>query len=75
MFTSSMINGEAAPGLSSGYAIRAATALHLPRGYQLEWSEVTGAEIKSGNQTLLISLVCLFRVYVAGGTINFLKIP
>lgn len=67
MFTSSMINGEPAPGYSSGDAIRAVEEVAediLPRGYTFDWSGVTREEIKSGNQTLVIFLICLFFVYM-----------
>lgn len=67
MFTSAMINGEAAPGYSSGDAIRAVeetAAQVLPRGYTFDWSGITREEIKSGNQTLIIFLICLFFVYL-----------
>lgn len=67
MFTSSMINGEPAPGYSSGDAIRAVEEVAadiLPRGYTFDWSGVTREEIKSGNQTLIIFLICLFFVYM-----------
>lgn len=67
MFTASMINGEPAPGFSSGEAIAAveetAQAV-LPRGFTFEWSGVTREEIKSGNQTIAIFLICLLFVYL-----------
>jgi HAE1 family hydrophobic/amphiphilic exporter-1 len=67
MFTSSMINGEPAPGYSSGDAIAAVNetaAQVLPRGYTFEWSGVSREEIKSGNQALIIFMICLFFVYL-----------
>lgn len=67
MFTSAMINGEPAPGYSSGDAIRAVeevAAEILPRGYTYDWSGITREEIKSGNQTFVIFLICLFFVYM-----------
>ena len=67
MYTSAMINGEAAEGFSSGDAITAVeeTALQvLPRGYQIDWSGMTREEIKSGNQAVYIFLICLFFVYL-----------
>lgn len=67
MFTSSMINGEPAVGYSSGDAIAAveATALEtLPRGYTFDWSGITREEIKSGNQALIIFMICLLFVYL-----------
>jgi HAE1 family hydrophobic/amphiphilic exporter-1 len=67
MFTSALINGEPAPGYSSGEAIAAVeeTAREvLPRGFTYDWSGVTREEIKSGNQTLTIFLICLLFVYL-----------
>ncbi|MBT31981.1 MAG: hydrophobe/amphiphile efflux-1 family RND transporter [Thalassobius sp.] len=67
MFTSAMINGEAADGYSSGDAIKAVeeTALKvLPRGYQIDWSGMTREEIESGNQAVYIFMICLLFVYL-----------
>ena len=67
MFTSAMLNGEPAPGYSSGDAIRAVeeTAREvLPRGYDIEWSGVAREEIESGNQAIFIFIICLLFVYL-----------
>ncbi|NCI46408.1 efflux RND transporter permease subunit [Sediminibacterium soli] len=67
MYTSAMINGEAAEGYSSGDAIEAVekTAKEtLPKGYGIEWSGMTREQILSGNQALYIFLVCLVFVYL-----------
>jgi hydrophobic/amphiphilic exporter-1 (mainly G- bacteria), HAE1 family len=67
MFTSAMINGDAAEGYSSGDAIRAVeeTALDiLPRGFELDWSGITREQIASGNQAIYIFLLCLVFVYL-----------
>lgn len=67
MFTSAMINGDAAPGFSSGDAIKAVeeTALSmLPRGFDIDWSGITREQIESGNQAIYIFLVCLLFVYL-----------
>lgn len=67
MYLSSMINGNAADGYSSGDAIAAVervAAEVLPRGYSYEWSGMTREEILSGNQTTVIFLVCLLFVYL-----------
>ncbi|UCS93125.1 efflux RND transporter permease subunit [Echinicola marina] len=67
MYTSAMINGEAAPGFSSGDAIQAveATALEfLPRGFDIDWSGITREQIASGNQALYIFAICLVFVYL-----------
>lgn len=67
MYTSALINGEPAPGYSSGDAIRATEEVAneiLPRGYSFEWSGVSREEIKSGGQAITIFLICLFFVYL-----------
>ncbi|WP_339793009.1 efflux RND transporter permease subunit [uncultured Imperialibacter sp.] len=67
MFTSAMINGEPAPGYSSGDAIKAVeetARAYLPRGFNYDWSGMTKEEIASGSQTIIIFMVCLFFVYM-----------
>jgi HAE1 family hydrophobic/amphiphilic exporter-1 len=67
MYTSAMINGDAAPGYSSGDAIKAVervAATSLPRGYSYDWSGMTREEILSGNQAIFIFAVCLIFVYL-----------
>lgn len=67
MFTSAMINGEAAAGYSSGDAIKAVERIaeeKLPRGYTYDWSGMTREEILAGNQTLYIFIICLVFVYL-----------
>lgn len=67
MYTSAMINGESAPGFSSGEAIAAVekiAAEKLPRGYGIEWSGMTREQILSGNQAVYIFLICLVFVYL-----------
>ncbi|ODS77982.1 MAG: multidrug transporter AcrB [Cytophagaceae bacterium SCN 52-12] len=67
MFTSAMINGEAASGFSSGDAIKAVERLaeeKLPKGYTYDWSGMTREEILAGNQTLYIFSICLIFVYL-----------
>ena len=67
MFTAAMINGDAAPGYSSGDAIRAiqeVAAQSLPRGFTYEWSGMTREEILSGNQAIYIFAICLLFVYL-----------
>ncbi|KIC94955.1 efflux RND transporter permease subunit [Flavihumibacter solisilvae] len=66
MYTSAMVNGDAAPGYSSGDAIAAIqdVASKLPRGYSYEWSGMTREQILSGNQAVMIFLICLLFVYL-----------
>lgn len=67
MFTSAMINGDAAPGYSSGDAIKAVERIakeKLPKGYTYDWSGMTREEILSGDQALYIFAICLVFVYL-----------
>jgi HAE1 family hydrophobic/amphiphilic exporter-1 len=67
MYTSAMVNGEAAKGYSSGDAIKAIEEVvkeKLPRGFAYEWSGMTREEILSGNQLIFIFIICLLFVYL-----------
>lgn len=67
MYTSAMINGDAAQGYSSSDAIEAikqVTAETLPRGYTIDWSGMTRDEVLSGNQKVYVFVLCLVFVYL-----------
>ena len=67
MYTAAMINGDAAPGYSSGDAIRAIEEVakqKLPRGFSYEWSGMTREQILSGNQAVYIFAIVLLFVYL-----------
>lgn len=67
MYTSAMINGNAAEGYSSSDAIAAVektAAEILPRGFTIEWSGMTREQIISGNQAVFIFIICLVFVYL-----------
>jgi HAE1 family hydrophobic/amphiphilic exporter-1 len=67
MFTAALINGDAAPGYSSGDAITAIEEVaknELPRGFAIEWSGMTREEVLSGNQAIYIFIICLIFVYL-----------
>ncbi len=67
MYTSAMINGDAAAGYSSGDAISTIekiAAEKLPKGYSFEWSGMTREQILSGNQAIYIFIICLIFVYL-----------
>ena len=66
MYSSAMLNGEAAAGYSSGQAIEAVerVAETLPPGYEIEWSGMTREQIISGNQALYVFILCLVFVYM-----------
>jgi HAE1 family hydrophobic/amphiphilic exporter-1 len=67
MFTSALINGDAAEGYSSGDAIKAVEEVALqmlPRGFDIDWSGITREQIASGNQAIYIFIICLIFVYL-----------
>lgn len=66
MYTSALINGDAAPGYSSGDVIKTIqeAAKKLPKGYSYEFSGMTREEILSGNQAVYIFAICLIFVYL-----------
>lgn len=66
MYTSSAINGSAAPGYSSGEAIKAIqeVAASLPRGYDIDWLGLSKDEVTRGNEALYIFLVVLAFVFL-----------
>ncbi|MET0636975.1 MAG: efflux RND transporter permease subunit [Chitinophagaceae bacterium] len=67
MFTASEISGSAAPGFSSGEAIKTITevaAKTLPRGYGIDWAGISKDEVARGNEAIYIFLICLGFVYL-----------
>ncbi|WP_439482700.1 efflux RND transporter permease subunit [Cyclobacterium plantarum] len=67
LFRSSTINGDAAPGYSSGQSIERISALaaaELPLGYGIDFAGVSREEIKSGGSTLLIFVLSIVFVFL-----------
>jgi HAE1 family hydrophobic/amphiphilic exporter-1 len=67
LFRSAEINGNAAPGYSSGDAIHAMEEVAkeaLPTGYTFEWTGLSLEEIKSGGQSAMFFGLGLFVVYL-----------
>jgi HAE1 family hydrophobic/amphiphilic exporter-1 len=67
MYPSAMINGQPAPGYSSGDAITAikeVAAQSLPKGYGYDWAGSSKDQAEAGNQAIYIFLVCLIFVYL-----------
>lgn len=67
LYSSMGINGEAAPGYSSGDAIRAVRETAgqvLPKGYGYEFSGISREESETSGNTVLIFLFCLVFVYL-----------
>ncbi|WP_154856080.1 efflux RND transporter permease subunit [Cyclobacterium xiamenense] len=67
MYNSSTVKGAAAPGYSSGdviAAIERIAAEKLPQGYGHDWYGMSREEVGSGNQAIVIFLICLLFVYL-----------
>lgn len=67
MYNSSEISGSAAPGYSSGAAIKVieeVAAKTLPRGFGIGWAGISADEVAQGNQAIYIFLICLGFVYL-----------
>ncbi len=71
LFRSAEINGQGAPGVSSGQALEAMESLasqYLPQGMSTEWTGISLEQKESGGQTLVIfamGLVFVFLVLAA----------
>ena len=66
LFNSAGVNGSAAPGYSTGDAIKAVqevSATALPSNYSIAFSGLTREEISAGNQTLFIIILSVLFVY------------
>ncbi|MCE9668111.1 multidrug efflux RND transporter permease subunit [Myxococcus stipitatus] len=67
LFRSAEINGQAAPGVSSGQAIEAMEALaaqYLPQGMGSEWTGISLEQKESGGQTMIIFGLGLLFVFL-----------
>jgi multidrug efflux system outer membrane protein len=67
MFPSAEINGDTAPGFSSGQAISTMERLAkevLPAGFGFEWTDLAYQQILAGNTALLIFPLCVLFVFL-----------
>ncbi|MCY1017585.1 efflux RND transporter permease subunit [Pyxidicoccus sp. MSG2] len=67
LFRAVEINGQAAPGVSSGQAMEAMEALaaqHLPLGMSTEWTGISLEQKQSGGQTMVIFGLGLLFVFL-----------
>ncbi len=67
MFPSAEINGEQAPGYSSGDALRAiqeTVKQKLPKGYGIDWAGISRDEVNGGGEATFIFLICIVFVYL-----------
>ena len=71
MFTAAQLSGQAAPGYSSGDAMRAITEVAqevLPQGYTIAWAGTSYQEEKvagKGNSAFIFALVFIFLILAA----------
>ena len=66
-FRSADLNGNPAPGYSSGQAQDAITKIldeTLPQGFEFEWTELTYQQILAGNTAIYIFPLCIFFVFL-----------
>ena len=66
-YGSALINGNAAPGFSSGQAIQAmqrAAATALPRDFGYEWTGITYQELRAGSVAIVVFALALVFVFL-----------
>ncbi len=66
-FRSADLNGNAAPGYSSGEAQAAITKIleeTLPPGIEYEWTELTYQQILAGNTAIFVFPICILLVFL-----------
>jgi multidrug efflux pump len=66
-FLSADLNGNAAPGFSSGEAQAAVTRIAaetLPRGFSFEWTELTYQDILAGSSALVVYPLAILLVFL-----------
>jgi multidrug efflux pump len=66
-FLSADVNGQAAPGYSSGQAQAAVERIvteTLPKGFRAEWTELTYQEILAGNSGILVFPIAILLVFL-----------
>ena len=67
MFPAAEINGDTAPGFSSGQAIATMEGLArkvLPSGMSFEWTDLTYQQVIAGNTALFIFPLCVLFVFL-----------
>jgi gold/copper resistance efflux pump len=78
-YPSADLSGGPAPGVSSGEAIEAMTELarlHLPPGFDFEWTELTYQQVRDGNAGLWVfPLAVLLAFLILAAQYNSWKLP
>jgi len=66
-FTAATVNGQAAPGISTGQTMQALTdvaAKTLPQGYSFEWSSLSYQEALASSQTIIVFALAIIFGYL-----------
>jgi multidrug efflux pump len=63
MYASASVNGNSAPGVSSGTIVDAVTQIAREMGIPFEWTQTTYLEVQAGNIALLIFALGTLLVY------------
>ncbi|MDN7896433.1 efflux RND transporter permease subunit [Burkholderia cepacia] len=67
LYPATEINGDTAPGLGSGFAIKTMESLAkqvLPPGISFEWTDLSYQQTTAGNTGLLVFPLCVLLVYL-----------
>lgn len=67
LYNSTEISGSAAPGYSSGEAIKIVQEVAektLPHGFGIDWAGISADEVAQGNQAIIVFLISLIFVYM-----------
>ncbi|MCA3785795.1 multidrug efflux RND transporter permease subunit [Burkholderia sp.] len=67
LYPATEINGDTAPGLGSGFAIKTMETLAkqvLPPGISFEWTDLSYQQTTAGNTGLLVFPLCVLLVYL-----------
>lgn len=67
MYNSAAINGQPAPGFTTGDAIKAIQEVakaNLPRGYDIAWEGLSYDEAGRGNESIYVFIIVLIFVYL-----------
>lgn len=66
-YPSAELNGEGVPGISSGTVLEVISQVareSLPPGFGIEWAGMSRDEVGSGQEGLMVFLICLLFVYL-----------
>ncbi len=67
MYPSAELNGEGAPGVSSGRVLAVVQEVAdatLPRGFAIDWAGISLDEVQAGNQGVVVGAIALLFVFL-----------